>query len=88
MYIYVCIYIYIYIFRPAQDSAVWLGLTGREQLMSPECSKHLVLSLGKHLYDIWGVMLAKAQYLPTSFTWRLLQGQKTYTFISICELCF
>ena len=42
IYICVCIYIYIYIyihrhvFRPSQDSSVWLGLTSREQLMSPE----------------------------------------------------
>ena len=26
-------------FRPTQDSSVWLGLTSREQLMSPECFK-------------------------------------------------
>ena len=26
-------------FRPPQDSSVWLGLTSIEQLMSPECSK-------------------------------------------------
>ena len=31
----VCIYVYIYIqvFRPAQGSSVWLGLTSRERLM-------------------------------------------------------
>ena len=48
MYTYIHIYIYIHtrththihVFRPAQDSSVWLGLTSREQLMSPECSKH------------------------------------------------
>ena len=48
MYIYICIYIYIYIhmhvFRPSQVSSVWLGLTSREQLISPECSRHQVLS--------------------------------------------
>ena len=36
-------------FCPAQDSSVWLRLTSREQLMSPECSKHQVLSLAKML---------------------------------------
>ena len=45
MYVYIYTYIYIihiHVFRPAQDSSVvWLGkLTSREQLMSPECSKH------------------------------------------------
>ena len=29
-------------FRPSQDSSVWLELTSKEQLMSPECSKHQV----------------------------------------------
>ena len=28
MYIYIC----IHLFRPSQDSSVWLGLTSREQL--------------------------------------------------------
>ena len=36
-------------FCPAQDSTLWLGLTIRDQLMSPECSKHQVLSLAKML---------------------------------------
>ena len=40
-----------------------------------------------NLYDIWGVKLAKAQYLPTSFTQRLPRGRRIYKFISICELC-
>ena len=30
-------------FRPSQDSSVLLGLANREQLISPECSKHQVL---------------------------------------------
>ena len=55
MYIYIYIfYIYTYIyfihirvFCPSQDSSVWLELTSREQLMSPECSKHQVLSFAK-----------------------------------------
>ena len=38
-----------HVIRPAQDSSVWLGLTSTEQLMSPECSKHQVLSLAKML---------------------------------------
>ena len=41
------IYIQIHVFRSAQDSSVWLGLTNREQLMSPECSKHKVLSFAE-----------------------------------------
>ena len=36
-------------FRPVQDSLGWLGLMSREQLMSPECSKHQVLSFAKML---------------------------------------
>ena len=37
------IYIYIYlfhrhVFRPSQDSSVWLGLTSREKLKAPQCS--------------------------------------------------
>ena len=36
-------------FHPAQDSSVWLRLMSREQLMSPECSKHRVLSFAKML---------------------------------------
>ena len=27
------------------------------------------------------------QYVPTSFSWRLLQGKRIYRFIIICELC-
>ena len=37
-HIYIHIHIHIPVFRPAQDSPVWLGLTSREQLMSPKCS--------------------------------------------------
>ena len=36
-------------FRPSQDSSVWLGLTSREELMSPECSKEQVLNFAKTL---------------------------------------
>ena len=43
-YIYIYIYIHIHVFGPSQDSSLWLRLTSREQLMSPECSKHQVLS--------------------------------------------
>ena len=59
IYVYICIYIYIYIyihlhvFRPSQDSSVWLGLTSRRQLMSPECSKHEVLGFAKMLVVWW-----------------------------------
>ena len=50
--IYIYIYIHIYVFCPSQDSLVWLGLTKREQLMSPECSKHQVLSIAK-IFVVW-----------------------------------
>ena len=33
----------MHVFRPSQDSSVWVRLTSREQLISPECSKHQVL---------------------------------------------
>ena len=59
MYIHIYIYIYIYkylkikicryVFRPSQDSSVWLVLTKREQLILPEYSKHQVLSFAKML---------------------------------------
>ena len=39
-------------FRPSQDSSVWLKLTSREQLMSPECSKHQVVSFAK-MFVVW-----------------------------------
>ena len=39
------------------------------------------------MYDIWGVKSAKTHYLPSSFARRLLQGRRSYRFISICELC-
>ena len=56
IYIYIHIHIYIYIhrhvFRPSQDSSVWLRLTSREQLMSPDWSKHQVLSFAKMLV-VW-----------------------------------
>ena len=37
-------------FCPSQDLSVWLGLMSSEQLMSPECSKHQVLSFAKYIY--------------------------------------
>ena len=40
-----------------------------------------------YLYDIWGVKVAKTQYLRTGFAQRLLQGRRIYRFISICKLC-
>ena len=52
MYImYICGYIYThrYVFHLSQNSSVWLGLTTREQLMSPKRSKHQVLCLAKML---------------------------------------
>ena len=51
MYVYIIKYIYIYIHPQTHVSSfpVWLGLTSRKQLMSPECSKHQALSLAKML---------------------------------------
>ena len=43
IYVYVYMYIHRHVFRPSQDLSGWLGLTSREQLTSPECSKHQVL---------------------------------------------
>ena len=37
MYTYIFIYIHRHVFRPSQDSSVWLGLTNREQLISADC---------------------------------------------------
>ena len=39
-------------FRPLQESSLWLRLTNREQLMSPKCSKQQVLSFAKMLV-VW-----------------------------------
>ena len=33
------VYIHRHVFHPSHDSSVWLGLTNREQLMSPESSQ-------------------------------------------------
>ena len=51
-YIYMYIYMYIYIstihrhmFCPSQELSVWLRLTSREQLMSPECSSSELSSI-------------------------------------------
>ena len=52
-YIYIYIYIHRHMFCPSQDLSVWLGLMSREQLMSPECSKHQVLSFAKMLVVWW-----------------------------------
>ena len=40
-----------------------------------------------NLYNIWGLKLAKTQYLPTSLPQGLLQGRIIYRFISIWKLC-
>ena len=50
IYIYIYIYIHRHVFRTAQGSSVWTGLTGRKHLMSPECSKHQLQSLAKYIY--------------------------------------
>ena len=41
----------------------------------------------KSVRDLWGVKLAKTEYLPTTFARRLLPGRIICRFISICELC-
>ena len=46
-------YIHRHVFRPFRDSSVWLGLSSRKQLISPECSKHQVLSFAKMLVVWW-----------------------------------
>ena len=44
---------YIYqVFRPSHDSSAWLGFSTREQPISPECSKHQVLSFAK-AHVVW-----------------------------------
>ena len=53
IYIYIYIYIHRHVFHLPQDSPVRLGLTSREQLMLPECSKHQVLSFAKMLVVWW-----------------------------------
>ena len=45
-------YIHRHVFHPSQDSSVWLRLTSREQLMSPEFSKHQMLSFSK-MVVVW-----------------------------------
>ena len=42
-------YIHRHVFRPSQNSSVCLRLTSRGQPISPECSKHQVLSFAKML---------------------------------------
>ena len=41
-----------YVFCPSHDSSAWLGFSTREQLISPECSKHQVLSFAK-IHGVW-----------------------------------
>ena len=66
----------MHVFRPAQDSSVWLELTSREQLMPPECSKHQVLSLAKILvvkrgkkYFVLISVLLSAQWINSDRTY-------------------
>ena len=40
------------VIRPSVDSSMWLGLMSREKLMSPECSKHQMLSFAEMLV-VW-----------------------------------
>ena len=66
---YICIYIHRHVFHPSLDSSVWLGLTSREQLMSPECSKHQVLRFAKMLVVWWAnkkysVLISVVQSTP------------------------
>ena len=45
-------YIRRHVFSPSQDLLMWLQLTSTEKLMSPECSKHQVLSFFKMIV-VW-----------------------------------
>ena len=47
------VYIQWRAFRPSEDSSVWLGLTSKEQLMSPDCSKLRVVNFDKMLVLWW-----------------------------------
>ena len=54
VYVYIYIYIYIHIYPQTHVLSfpgliMWLGLTSREQLKSPECLKYQVLSFAKML---------------------------------------
>ena len=59
MYIYIFLYIYIYIY-------VYIYIFIYIYIYIYICLYNV--------YDIWGVTLAKAKYLPTSFVQILLQG--------------
>ena len=73
------LYIHIHVFRPAQDSSVWLELTSREQLMSPECSKHQVLSLAKMLVVNEQKIFCSHQFSPECSMNKFRAYISTYT---------
>ena len=76
---FIRLYIHIHVFRPSQDSSVWLWLTSREQLMSPECSKHQVLSFAKMLvvwwtnkkYSVLIIVLQSAQWINSERIYKI-----------------
>ena len=78
IHMYICIHRHV--FRPSQDSSVWLGLTSREQLMSPECSKHQLLSFAKMLVVWW----TKKKY---SVLISVLQSAQCIIYIYTIYLC-
>ena len=72
----------MHVFRPSQDSSVWLGLTSTEQLMSPEFPKHQVLSFTKMLVVWWSnkrfsVLISVLQSNQCS-VFSVLQSAQTY----------
>ena len=70
-------------FGPAQDSSVWLGLPSREQLMSPECKKHQVLSLAKML-----VVNKQNTLFSSVFTISILQCSPVFSILRRCKRKF
>ena len=52
-YAYICVCICIYMYADTcfvlPRTNQWLGLTSREQLMSPKCSKHQLMNFAKML---------------------------------------
>ena len=79
-YIHIYIYIHRHVFRPSQDSSVWLGLTSREQLMSPECSKHQVLSFAKMLV-VWWTNRKYSVFINVLQSARWINSERRYIYI-------
>ena len=79
--------------RHSQDSPVWLGLTSREQLMSPECSKQQVLSFAKMLvvwltnkkYSVLISVFQSAQWINSE---RIHPQTRVSSFPGLVMLCY